>query len=488
MAPTTQPNPTPLVSPASKKTKIITTLGPASFDKKVLRELILAGANVMRLNFSHADYSLLTQAIKDIRDLNQELGTSVGILGDLQGPKIRIGEMPQGGVLFEPGDRLAMVTTPMVGSKHEIYINYTQLPQDIRPGDLLLLDDGKLKFKALSSNAKDRIEMEVIAGGLLTSRKGVNLPDTEVALPSLTEKDRKDLEFILEQRLDWVALSFVRKALDVEALRKEIRAKGQDIPVMSKIEKPSAVADLENIVAASDAVMIARGDLGVEFPIEQLPLIQKKIVRLCMDLCKPVVVATQMMESMITNFMPTRAEANDVANAVLDGADALMLSGETSMGSHPAQVVEYMVRIIGAVEEQSEIYYREHRISQDSSTFISDQLCYLASRAAYRVNAQAIVGFTKSGYTAFQVSSYRPKSGIIIFTPNQNLLTRISLVWGVQALYYDKLTSTDETIEDVSRILKANGWLKSGDTVVNTGVMPLRSVHRANFIKLTVID
>ena len=473
---------------AVRQTKIIATLGPASFEKAQLKSLILAGANVLRLNFSHADYDILRRVIVDIRALNEELGTTVGILGDLQGPKIRIGEMPQGGLLFEPGDRLALVTQPCLGSKDEIYINYTQLPQDIRPGDLLLLDDGKLKFKALSSNAKDRIEMEVVSGGLLSSRKGVNLPDTEVALPSLTEKDRKDLDFILEHKLDWVALSFVRKAADIVALREIIRSSGQDIPVMAKIEKPAAVADLENIINASDAVMIARGDLGVEFPIEQLPLIQKRIVRLCMDLCKPVVVATQMMESMITNFMPTRAEANDVANAVLDGADALMLSGETSMGSHPSQVVEYMVRIIRTVEDQSEIYYRDHRLSQDSTTFISDQLCYLASRAALRVDAKAIVGFTKSGYTAFQVSSYRPKSGIIIFTPNLPLLTRLSLVWGVRALYYDKLTSTDETIDDVARILKANAWLKSGDTVVNTGVMPLRSVHRANFIKLTVID
>lgn len=471
-----------------RQTKIIATLGPASFEKAQIKSLIQAGANVLRLNFSHADYDILRRVIVDIRSLNKELGTTVGILGDLQGPKIRIGEMPQGGILFEPGDRLSLVTQPCVGSKDEVYINYTQLPQDIRPGDMLLLDDGKLKFKAIFSNAKDRIEMEVIAGGLLTSRKGVNLPDTEVALPSLTEKDRKDLDFILEHKLDWVALSFVRKAADVIVLREVIRSSGQDIPVMAKIEKPVAVADLENIISKSDAVMIARGDLGVEFPIEQLPLIQKHIVRLCMDLCKPVVVATQMMESMITNFMPTRAEANDVANAVLDGADALMLSGETSMGAHPPQVVEYMVRIIRAVEDQSEIYYRDHRLSQDSTNFISDQLCYLASRAALRVDAKAIVGFTKSGYTAFQVSSYRPKSGIIIFTPNRALLTRLSLVWGVRALYYDKLTSTDETIEDVGRILKSNAWLQSGDTVVNTGVMPLRSMHRANFIKLTVID
>jgi pyruvate kinase len=473
---------------AVRQTKIIATLGPASFGKPQLKSLIQAGSNVLRLNFSHADYDILRRVIFDIRALNEELGTTVGILGDLQGPKIRIGEMPQNGVFFEPGDRLALVTNPCVGTKEEIYINYTQLPQDIRPGDLLLLDDGKLKFKALSSNATDRIQMEVIAGGLLTSRKGVNLPDTEVALPSLTDKDLKDLEFILEHNLDWIALSFVRKATDMIALREIIRANGQDIPVMAKIEKPAAVEDLENIISASDAVMIARGDLGVEFPIEQLPLIQKRIVRLCMDLCKPVVVATQMMESMITNFMPTRAEANDVANAVLDGADALMLSGETSMGSHPSRVVDYMARIICTVEAQSEIYYREHRRSQDTSTFISDQLCYLASRAALRVDARAIVGFTKSGYTAFQVSSYRPKSGLIIFTPNLALLTRISLVWGVRALYYDKLTSTDETIEDVGRILKAKGWLNAGDRVVNTGVMPLRSVHRANFIRLSLID
>jgi len=450
--------------------------------------MIKSGVNVFRLNFSHAVYDDLRKVIAAIRELNAELGTSVAILGDLQGPKIRIGEVQNNGIQLQTGDRLKLVTEKMIGNKEKIYLNYLEFPQDVEEGDQVLLDDGKIKFEVVSTNRLDEVEVVVIHGGFLSSKKGVNLPNTKVSLPSLTEKDLKDLDFILEHDLDWCALSFVRTAEDIIDLRRRISAAGKNIHIVAKIEKPAAVEAIDAIIDATDGVMVARGDLGVEYPIEKLPLIQKLIVRKCLKATKPVIIATQMMESMISSFMPTRAEANDVANAVLDGADALMLSGETSVGQHPVQVIDYMVRIIHAVETEADIYHRDNETPEDSPTFLSDSLCYIASRAAMYVKADAIIGMTKSGYTAYKVSSYRPKAPTYIFTPDQQLLTRISLVWGVRAFYYDKLSTTDETITDVLSILKDKKLLKKGDVVVNTGSMPIKDKSRANFMKFSVVE
>jgi pyruvate kinase len=472
----------------SKHTKIVATVGPACSDKEVLHRMIKSGVNVFRLNFSHAVYDDLRKVIAAIRELNAELGTSVAILGDLQGPKIRIGEVQNNGIQLQTGDRLKLVTEKMIGNKEKIYLNYLEFPQDVEEGDQVLLDDGKIKFEVVSTNRLDEVEVVVIHGGFLSSKKGVNLPNTKVSLPSLTEKDLKDLDFILEHDLDWCALSFVRTAEDIIDLRHRINAAGKNIHIIAKIEKPAAVEAIDAIIEATDGVMVARGDLGVEYPIEKLPLIQKLIVRKCLKATKPVIIATQMMESMISSFMPTRAEANDVANAVLDGADALMLSGETSVGQHPVQVIDYMVRIIHAVETEADIYHRDNETPEDSPTFLSDSLCYIASRAAMYVKADAIIGMTKSGYTAYKVSSYRPKAPTYIFTPDQQLLTRISLVWGVRAFYYDKLSTTDETITDVLSILKDKKLLKKGDVVVNTGSMPIKDKSRANFMKFSVVE
>ncbi len=472
----------------SKHTKIVATVGPACSDKEVLHRMIKSGVNVFRLNFSHAVYDDLRKVIGAIRELNVELGTSVAILGDLQGPKIRIGEVQNNGIQLQTGDRLKLVTEKMIGNKEKIYLNYLEFPQDVEEGDQVLLDDGKIKFEVVSTNRLDEVEVVVIHGGFLSSKKGVNLPNTKVSLPSLTEKDLKDLDFILEHDLDWCALSFVRTAEDIIDLRRRISAAGKNIHIVAKIEKPAAVEAIDAIIDATDGVMVARGDLGVEYPIEKLPLIQKLIVRKCLKATKPVIIATQMMESMISSFMPTRAEANDVANAVLDGADALMLSGETSVGQHPVQVIDYMVRIIHAVETEADIYHRDNETPEDSPTFLSDSLCYIASRAAMYVKADAIIGMTKSGYTAYKVSSYRPKAPTYIFTPDQQLLTRISLVWGVRAFYYDKLSTTDETITDVLSILKDKKLLKKGDVVVNTGSMPIKDKSRANFMKFSVVE
>lgn len=472
-----------------KKTKIVATVGPACSEKDVLLRMVKAGVNVFRLNFSHANYDDLRQVIASIRAINQELGTNVAILGDLQGPKIRIGEVQNNGITLKTGDRLKLVTEKCLGTKEKLYLNYLEFPIDVEEGDQVLLDDGKIKFEVVSTNRLDEVEVVVIHGGLLSSKKGVNLPNTKVSLPSLTDKDKQDLDFILEHDLDWVALSFVREAADIDDLRERISQRGKNIHIIAKIEKPQAVANIDAIIAATDGVMVARGDLGVEYPIEKLPLIQKLIVKKCLSASKPVIIATQMMESMITSFMPTRAEANDVANAVFDGADALMLSGETSVGQHPVQVIEYMVRIIKNVEQEAEhIYHRDNETPQESDTFLSDSLCYIAGRAAKYVNAKAIIGMTKSGYTAYQVASYRPKSDIFIFTPDTALLTRISLLWGVRAFYYDKLTTTDETISDVLGMLKDKKLVAKGDVIVNTGAMPIRSKHRANFMKFSVVE
>lgn len=472
-----------------KKTKIVATVGPACSEKEILMRMVKAGVNVFRLNFSHAVYSEMKKVIGYVREINAELGTNVSLLGDLQGPKIRIGEVQNNGITLKMGDRLKLVTEECVGTAERIYLNYLEFPLDVEEGDQVLLDDGKIKFEVVGTNRLDEVEIVVIHGGLLSSKKGVNLPNTKVSLPSLTEKDKKDLDFILEHDLDWVALSFVREAKDIVELRARIEARGKKTHIISKIEKPAAVENIDDIIRVSDGIMVARGDLGVEYPIEKLPLIQKLIVKKCLLISKPVIIATQMMESMITSFMPTRAEANDVANAVLDGADALMLSGETSVGQHPVQVIEYMGRIIHNVEEEApDIYHRDQDTPEASDTFLSDSLCYIASRAAKYVGAKAIIGMTKSGYTAYQIASYRPKAEIFVFTPDKDLLTRISLIWGVRAFYYDKLTTTDETISDVMSTLKGMKLIEAGDVIVNTGAMPIKSKHRANFMKFSVVE
>lgn len=471
-----------------KRTKIVATIGPACSAKETIHGMMLAGVNVFRLNFSHAKYEELAQVIIHIRSLDKELGTTTAILGDLQGPKIRIGEMENNGVPLSVGDQILMTTQPCIGNAERIYINYEAFPKDVKPGDMILLDDGKIKMEVLETNLVDTVRVLVIHGGILSSKKGVNLPNSNVSLPSLTEKDIRDLDFILEQQLDWVALSFVRQANDIYDLKARIAAKRKNILVVAKIEKPQAVANIQGIVAAADGIMVARGDLGVEYPIEKLPLIQKAIVKASLEMSKPVIIATQMMESMITSFMPTRAEANDVANAVLDGADALMLSGETSVGQHPIQVVEYMTKIIVNVEEGADIYYRNINLDKNSPTYLSDSLCYTAVKTAKHINAKAIVGMTKSGYTAYKVCSFRPSAKVFIFTPDRQLMARLALVWGVETFFYNKLTSTDETIQDVLKMLLKQGKLNFGDIVINTGSMPIQQKLRANMMKISIVD
>jgi len=471
-----------------QKTKILATIGPASSSKEALLELVMAGVNVFRLNFSHGAHTQHQEVIDNILEINEKYHVHIGILADLQGPKLRIGKIENNELDINPGDILTFVNEECIGNKEKIYMSYELFASDVKVGEKVLVDDGKIVLEVISTNGLNEVKLMVLFGNVLSSNKGVNLPDTLVSQPSLTEKDLEDLEYVLTQPVNWIALSFVRQAKDVKELQKRIKAKKHFAKVVAKIEKPEAIKNIKEIIKASDAIMIARGDLGVEVPIEKLPGLQKMIIAKCIQKAKPVIVATQMMESMITNPSPSRAEVTDVANAVIDGTDAVMLSGETSVGNHPALVVEAMRRIIGEAEASYHMVGKRPQPDPESDTFLSDVLCLNAPRLAEEVNAKAILGLTVNGYTAFKISSYRPKPDIHIFSDKQHMLSTLSMVWGVKCYLYTKFTTTDETIEDVNEILKDEGVLETGDIVINTGSMPLHKRFRTNMLKITVIE
>lgn len=473
------------------KTKIIATVGPAVSSKQMLSELIKSGVDVFRLNFSHGEHEAHQEVINSLHALNKELETNVAILADLQGPKIRIGKVtPKDGtgkVFLKKGDKITFTTNKAVKKANHYYISYRTLAVDIEISHRVLVDDGKLELKVLSSNSLDTVELEVMNDAYLSSNKGVNLPDTEISIPSITEKDSKDLEFILTQKVSWIALSFVRSAKDITKLRGLLEVKQHGAKIIAKIEKPEAVDNIDAIIDESDAIMVARGDLGVELPVEQTPVIQKQIVEKCIAKSKPVIIATQMMESMIEAPVPTRAEVSDVANAIFDGADAVMLSGETAVGKHPLRVVRAMRRIIAQVEKESVIYNKKHTLDKNSKTFLSDAICNTVCDLVHEVDAAGIIGMTKSGYTAFALSSRRPNANIFVFTENEYLLNQVSLIWGVRAFFYNNFSSTDNTIADVQNILKTKGYLKAKDVVLNTGSMPIEERGATNTLKVTVI-
>ena len=418
-----------------KKTKIVATLGPASSDKEILRQMFEAGVNVCRLNFSHGAYEDHASVVKTIRELNDETGLNVAILADLQGPKIRTNEMENNGVELINGSEVLIVTEKVLGTAQKFSINYADLPKDVKPGERILLDDGKLALEVISSDGSKEIKVKVIHGGILSSKKGVNFPNTKISMPSLTSKDLLDLQFALEQDVDWVGLSFVRSARDIIELKHIIAGEKRKAKVIAKIEKPEAIDDIDAIIKESDGLMVARGDLGVEIPYQNVPIIQKMLISKCITHAKPIIVATQMMESMITNISPTRAEVNDVANAVLDGADAVMLSGETSVGKHPVEVIKTMSNIVREMENFEGIYNKEELPERDQSRFITDSICFNACRLSQRVESNAILTMSFSGYTAYKIASQRPKAPIFVFTSNKNILTQLNLVWGVRAFY-----------------------------------------------------
>ncbi len=472
------------------RTKIVATMGPASAKKDVLLSMIKAGVNVCRLNFSHGKPEDHQKTIDLIREINEQHKVNVGILADLQGPKIRIGLVKDGGIHLVNGKHINITTKECIGDDNQIYITYDSFPQDVQAGETILLDDGKLQLKVIETNRKDTVSCEVLHGGILTSRKGVNLPNTKVSIPSLTEEDLENLQFALQNDVEWIGLSFVRTGEDIVDLKRIISRSGKAAKVIAKVEKPEAIDNIDAIVAATDGVMVARGDLGVEMPLEVVPLLQKMIVRKCRAASKPVIVATQMLESMITTPRPTRAEVNDVANSVLDGADAVMLSGETSVGEFPLIVIETMAKIVRNVEEEGYPFNapKGSIVDKASPNYLSNAVCESAVYLADHASAAGIVSMTVSGYTAFEISSYRPKAGTFIFTSNKTLLNALSLLWGVRAFYYDKLESTDQTISDVNDLLRSENLVDTGDVLINTAAIPIEKQGKTNMLKVTVVE
>tara|TARA_Y100000766_G_scaffold50118_1_gene40324 strand:+ start:429 stop:1862 length:1434 start_codon:yes stop_codon:yes gene_type:complete len=471
-----------------KRTKIVATLGPACNSKTKLKNLIRAGVNVFRINFSHATYDEVDHYIEIIKELNKELDSNVAVLADLQGPKIRLGNMYPN-VSIKKGEIISFnCKSNFVGDKSKASISYPDFAKDVKKGDKVLVDDGKLIFEVVSTDKKSIVKLKNIQGGIISSRKGINLPNTKISTPSLTEKDKKDLFFAISKEVDWVALSFVRNAKDMQNLREIIEKKSDEkIPIIAKIEKPEAIESIEEIIQNSDGIMVARGDLGIEIPSEEVPLLQKKIVYLAKKHRIPVIIATQMMESMISSLKPSRAEVNDVANSVMDGADAVMLSAETSVGKFPVEVVSQISKIISSVEFSDQINVPASPPTIRTTRYRTKFICYHAAKIANETGAAAITTLTNSGYTGFQVSSWRPHTNIIVFTSNKRILCRLSLLWGVKSFFYNRSVSTDKTIDEINNIVNQKGFAKKGDIVINLAAMPVKDQGMVNTLKLSEI-
>ena len=471
------------------RTKIVATVGPACDKYDQLLALVKAGVNVFRLNFSHGSHEDKKTIIDHIRTINKTEPYNIAILGDLQGPKLRVGEIKDNALDAKVGDVLTLTNEKCIGTHEKIYVSYPNLAGDVVVGNTIMIDDGKIEVKVLSVEANGDVKVTVTLGGIISSKKGLNLPDTKISLPALTEKDIIDLDFMIKEELDWVALSFVKRVADIEMLRGILNKNNSKSKIIAKIEMPEALTNIREIILASDGIMVARGDLGVELPVERIPLIQKELIRKCIHRGKPVIVATQMMESMIDRVKPNRSEITDVANAVLEGADAVMLSGETAAGNHPALVVETMCKIIKEVEKTEYRYNRSEDLKPQpqSQSFYSDAVCYNACKISEDVNAHALVGMTQSGYTGFMLSSFRPSSPLFIFTKERSLVNQLSLSWGVRAFYYAEEESLDDIVSDQIGILKERGFVKEGDVVVNTGSTPIADHLPTNVIKLTTV-
>ena len=472
-----------------KKTKIVATLGPSSSESKIIEKMILEGVNVFRINFSHADYKLVKEKVEIIRALDKKLNTSSSILGDLQGPKIRLGKIEEDIEISEGEEYDFYTDKEFIGNKNKGYVNYNEFSKDLSKGENILIDDGKLIFKVISSDKKSIVKTKVIQGGLLKSNKGVNLPNTKISLPALTKKDLDDAKFIFNNNFDWIALSFVRSKNDITDLKKLMKKNANhEIPIIAKIEKPEAINNIDEIIKFSDGLMVARGDLGIEIPAEEVPLIQKELVNKAKSSKIPIIIATQMMESMIENLSPSRAEVNDVANSVMDGADAVMLSGETSVGNYPIEVVKSMSSIIKAVEDSDLIKIPQPLSNKISKRFISDSICSNAANMANEIKAKAISTLTYSGYTAYQISAWRPNAHILVFSSNKKILTQLNLLWGVKAFYYNNFKSTDKTVEEINEIALNMGYIQKKDLMINLTSMPVKNRGMANTLRVSVIE
>ena len=471
-----------------KKTKIVATLGPSTDTPQIIEKMILEGVDVFRINFSHADHSEVKNRIKMIREISEKNQSNTSILADLQGPKLRIGKVKEG-VRVEPGDLVTFQNGEnFLGNKKKVHMNYKNFSRDVKPGERVLLDDGKLIFEIVSTDKKSKVEAKVIQGGSLKSKKGVNLPNTALSLPALTTKDIIDAEFAIKQNVDWIALSFVRNSNDILDLKKLIEQHADfKIPIIAKIEKPEGIENIDKILSYCDGLMVARGDLGVEIPPAEVPLIQKELVIRAKKARIPVIIATQMMESMIDSLTATRAEVNDVANSVMDGADAVMLSGETSVGKYPVEVIQTISSIIHSVEDSELISVPQKPPNIRTLRFITKSICYHAVHIANDVQAKAICTLTNSGYTAFQVSAWRPNSHILVFTSNKRILTQLNLVWGVKAFFYDSFESTDKTVEQINAIATNMGYVGKGDLLVNLTAMPIIEKGMVNTLRVSSV-
>jgi pyruvate kinase len=472
------------------RAKIVASIGPASTDRQILKSMVEAGMNVIRLNFSHGDYAEQSSRIDLIRSIQNELNVNLAIIGDLSGPKLRLGILPKEKITVLAGDIIQFYTkaTKADDCQHAFEVSYERFAQDVKPGDRILIDDGKIKLEAIETDGKTKVSAKVIYGGDVSSRKGINLPDSSLSMPSLTDKDKQDVLFAIENKLDWLALSFVRKPEDIVCLREYIESFYGTQGIIAKIEKPEAVKHIDQIIEVSDGIMVARGDLGVEVDFNKVPVIQKQIVSKCVNMAKPVIIATQMLDSMIYNFRPTRAEANDVANAVMDLADAVMLSGETAIGKYPVESVHSMQEIINHTEDAGVRFNRNHPPHDMNEQFIPDSVCYNAFKMAQQTDAKAIIPFSYSGYTAYRISSHRPKAAIYAFTYNKPLMKRLPLVWGISTYYFPVFNDIDKAIAYSIDVLKKEGLLESGDVVIHVGSTPLTAKAETNMIKLSIVD
>lgn len=469
-----------------KKTKIIATLGPSCSSKTMISRLIGSGVDVFRINFSHSLHDEVTRIVSIIKDLRVKHNKHVSILGDLQGPKIRLGNIAENTEL-KKGDIVVFTTRNIrTGDSKIVKINYNSFPNDVKKGESILVDDGKIILKVLNTDRNQNVQLKVIQGGALSSNKGVNLPNTKVSLPALTQKDIKDAKLAIKLEFDWIALSFVRSKNDVILLKNLIEKNTDElIPIIAKIEKPQAIKKMDEIIKVANGIMVARGDLGIEVPAEEVPLYQKALVKKANEARKPVIVATQMMESMIENLTPSRAEVNDVANSVIDGADCIMLSAETSVGKYPCQVVKKVGEIIIGVEGAQPIKHKFSLPKIKSKRIITKTICRHAALIANEIHAAAVCTLTHSGYTGWQISSWRPNCLVIVFTSNKRILSQLNLLWGVKSIYYNKFQSTDKTVEDVNHLAINNRYVKKGDIVVNLASMPIKDKGQVNTLRIS---
>jgi len=468
------------------KTKIICTIGPSSSSISILVKLIKSGMDAARLNFSHGTHEKHAEYIKNIRKAAEITKEHIPIIMDIQGPKIRVGKLKEGYINLKFRDKLYITSKRIIGSGDTISVTYPNFENDVRINELILIDDGKIRLQAMSKGSK-RIECRVITGGILKEHKGINLPDTKISLPALTAKDIKDIKFGIEQKLDFIALSFVRSVKDIIKLKKLLERYNYQIPIISKIERPEAIERIDAIINESDAVMVARGDLGIEVPTEQIPILQKMIISKCNKMRKPVITATQMLESMIENPIPTRAETTDIANAILDGTDCVMLSGETSAGKYPEKAVKIMDKIIFATEKIKKPVYLDREKIEHTEDSVLESICNSVSEISERINAKAIVTITKTGKSPLMLSAHRPNSQIIAITHNKELLMRTKIYWGVEPLYINKSPHIEENIKKFRKEIFRKGILRRGDKIILISNFPFKETDSANAIQILKI-